>query len=274
MSNHTPTQLLLPEINRAEVDQLMADLDEAGVELAVVGERLRFRPSAAVKSALLERLKLHKLETIARVRNAGGWDSRLQVESGCPVSDGCTGGGSAHRRLPADFMRHGESSEPGDSSTVGLKHPTADVAYPGAQAKNDTKPHTNVGRRSTESLNSSESFELARLISWFHAKRGQLSPEPFQLRPGCWVVFPDRFYEALHRDIVAGPAGLRARYGLANDLSDLKRLLEHPLAQASSGRPESATTASTSICQTHSRECGHAGPAGRPSPILQHVGHQ
>jgi len=77
-------------------------------------------------------------------------------------------------------------------------------------------------------------LELSELIEWFQANRDRLPQEPFLLRLGCRVVRPHRFYQAIDRDIAAGPAGARARYGLPNDLSDLRNLIEGVLAPAPS----------------------------------------
>lgn len=66
------------------------------------------------------------------------------------------------------------------------------------------------------------SLELATLIVWFDANRTHLPSGAFLLRPGCRVVHPHRFYQSIARDIMSGPEGVRARYGLASDLSDLR----------------------------------------------------
>jgi hypothetical protein len=120
---------------------------------------------------------------------------------------------------------------------------------------------------------------LSRLIAWFQTKRGELPQEPFPLGPGCRVVRPNRFYQALDRDIAAGPAGVRARYGLQADLADMWNLIEGasaPMASAQPNRsgfielvdqpapPEQRETQTASeiraqAVEPHSRQCSHAG---------------
>ena len=78
--------------------------------------------------------------------------------------------------------------------------------------------------------------DIVPLIDWFTSNRDQLPHEPFLLQSGTRVKRPHRFYEALDRDIAAGPASVRARYGLQSDLTDLRNALEGASAPAASGQ--------------------------------------
>jgi hypothetical protein len=65
--------------------------------------------------------------------------------------------------------------------------------------------------------------ETQSLIDWFRTATRQEAP--FYLNGCTKVVDADKFYEALERDIKAGSAGARARYGvLADDIKNLKKL--------------------------------------------------
>jgi len=265
-----PTQLLLPGIDRADVDQLLAELHEASVELAVVGERLQFRPKSAITVGLLERLKLHKPDIIARMqtgRNVPLPCGAVRPIPGQPSVSSCVTDDSAinrgrphpavaarvcdptaHHGWAADSTRRSDSSDSSDSSTAGVTRVSADADRLRAEADAHPKAHSNRGWG--ESSESPESPELSRLIEWFQCYRDRLPQEPFLLRPGCHVARPHRFYQALDRDIAAGPAGARARYGLSNDLTDLRNLLE--------GLPEQMTSSQVSRL-AHS--CSGSGPA-------------
>jgi hypothetical protein len=67
--------------------------------------------------------------------------------------------------------------------------------------------------------------EVQTLIEWF---RDAPTPEaPFHLNEYRRVINTDLFYEALRRDILAGPRGARARTGaLQDDLRELKNRLQ------------------------------------------------
>jgi TubC N-terminal docking domain len=289
-------QLELPGINQDDVEQLLAELNHRGVALAVIDNRLRFRPTSAVSPDLLLRLKQNKADLIAHIQarqtsppqldigdpilsepslitservDGPLHDARLQR----PVADTCDQ--PLRRNAEANSIGASESRDSSDSQDAAETHVKGDSP---ALVKPSTDPEDCVRSSRKESQDSPESLELPGLIEWFQANRPQLPTEPFLLRPGCRVTLPDSFYAAVERDIVAGPEGLRARYGLAGDLEDLRRLVEQPSTDVSRGRPESAkrffAQASNSICQTHSCECGHVGPTGRPGPILQHMRHQ
>ncbi len=67
--------------------------------------------------------------------------------------------------------------------------------------------------------------ESRHLIEWFG--RTPAPAQPFRLAPGVFVARPAHFWEALHRDIAAGPDGPRARYGaLQQDLRRLAALMK------------------------------------------------
>jgi hypothetical protein len=78
--------------------------------------------------------------------------------------------------------------------------------------------------------------DIVPLIDWFTSNRDQVPHEPFLLRSGTHVKRPHRFYEALDRDIAAGPASVRARCGLQSDLTDLRNVLEGASAPAAFGQ--------------------------------------
>jgi hypothetical protein len=60
----------------------------------------------------------------------------------------------------------------------------------------------------------------ADLITWFQARRAELSTEPFYLNRWTKVEDPAAFYAALDRDIRQGPKGYR-RDSLLDDLDQL-----------------------------------------------------
>ncbi len=67
--------------------------------------------------------------------------------------------------------------------------------------------------------------EIAALVEWF--ERTPPPAQPFQLSPGVFVARPAHFWEALRRDIAAGPRGARAKYGgLQQDLRRLAALVK------------------------------------------------
>ncbi len=62
-----------------DLAELRRELDRRGVELVAVGDRIRFRPIAAVTGELLDSLRTHKRELLAQlaepvpVGDAGTW---------------------------------------------------------------------------------------------------------------------------------------------------------------------------------------------------------
>ncbi len=67
--------------------------------------------------------------------------------------------------------------------------------------------------------------ETAALVEWF--ERTPAPAQPFQLSPGVFVARPAHFWEALRRDIAAGPNGPRTVYGsLQKDLRRLAALFQ------------------------------------------------
>jgi hypothetical protein len=244
-----PTQLLLPDIHGADVDRLLADLTHAGVELAVVGDRLRFRPRCAVTRDLLEHLKLHKSDVIARLQpaarrkaidNSGASGVRPHpAESAgncCPP---------AIQSAAADSTHPSDSSDSGDSPKASATRVRGEADRDCADTDEETLPQARRGW--AESLESPESLQLVRLSAWFQTERDSLPQDPFLLRPGCHVVHPHRFYQALDRDIAAGPPGVRARYGLQSDLTDLRNVLEGaPPAFGQASQPGNSCSISSS----------------------------
>ncbi len=65
--------------------------------------------------------------------------------------------------------------------------------------------------------------ESRRLVEWF--LRTSAPTEPFELCKGVTVARPARWWQALSRDIAAGPYGPRTRYGALQN--DLRRLAEY-----------------------------------------------
>lgn len=61
---------------------------------------------------------------------------------------------------------------------------------------------------------------MAELIAWF--ENATLPEQPFQLSPWEKITNPSGYYDALRRDITAGPTGPRARFDAVK--SDLQRL--------------------------------------------------
>ncbi len=69
--------------------------------------------------------------------------------------------------------------------------------------------------------------ETARLIEWF--MRTEPPAEPFPLYPHLTIIAPGRWWQAIKRDIAAGPGVARAMYGaLQNDLKRLAELFGGP----------------------------------------------
>ena len=67
--------------------------------------------------------------------------------------------------------------------------------------------------------------ETRHLVEWF--EHTPAPAQPFQLAPGVFVARPRHFWEALRRDIAAGPNGPRARTGaLREDLLKLAALFK------------------------------------------------
>ncbi len=97
-----------------------------------------------------------------------------------------------------------------DKSRPDAVHPTP----PGTECR-DRQPATTEASRSP-----SWDSETAALVEWF--ERTPAPAQPFRLAPGVFVARPAHFWEALRRDIAAGPNGPRARYGALQ--SDLRRL--------------------------------------------------
>ncbi len=96
----------------------------------------------------------------------------------------------------------------GNDSRVEAAHPTR------AGAGEAHAATTGAGR------SPSWDSETAALVEWF--ERTPAPAQPFQLSPGVFVARPNHFWEALRRDIAAGPNGPRARYGALQE--DLRRL--------------------------------------------------
>ena len=75
-----------------------------------------------------------------------------------------------------------------------------------------------------EALSAEWDAETHHLIEWF--LRTSAPARPFQLCRGVFVARPAHFWEALRRDLRAGPSGPRARYGaLQHDLRRLAALM-------------------------------------------------
>lgn len=51
------------------VNEILGELERAGVTLAAVGDRLRFHPMSAVSPSMLQRMKDHKVEILAALRH-------------------------------------------------------------------------------------------------------------------------------------------------------------------------------------------------------------
>ncbi len=67
--------------------------------------------------------------------------------------------------------------------------------------------------------------ETVALVEWF--ERTPAPAQPFRLAPGVFVARPAHFWEALRRDIAAGPNGPRTVYGsLQKDLRRLAALFQ------------------------------------------------
>ena len=67
--------------------------------------------------------------------------------------------------------------------------------------------------------------ETAALVEWF--ERTPAPAQPFRLAPGVFVARPAHFWDALRRDIAAGPSGPRSRTGaLREDLLKLAALFK------------------------------------------------
>ena len=68
------------------VEELLADLADAGVVLVADGDRLRFHPKAAMTPELLDRLKEHKPEVMAVM--ADPWPAVEAEPAPCPKCGG------------------------------------------------------------------------------------------------------------------------------------------------------------------------------------------
>ena len=67
--------------------------------------------------------------------------------------------------------------------------------------------------------------ETARRIEWF--MHTEPPSEPFQLYDHVTIIAPARWWQAIRRDIAAGPGVARAMYGaLQNDLKRLSELFD------------------------------------------------
>jgi len=64
---------------------------------------------------------------------------------------------------------------------------------------------------------------MAGLIQWF--SNATLPEQPFSVSPYEHILCPEKYYEAMRRDIAAGPRGARSRYGVLQ--SDLQRLKDY-----------------------------------------------
>ncbi len=97
---------------------------------------------------------------------------------------------------------------------------------PRVEATNPMLEAARVRAASTEASRSpSWDSETAALVEWF--ERTPAPTQPFQLSPGVFVARPAHFWEALRRDIAAGPSGPRAKYGaLQQDLRRLAALMK------------------------------------------------
>ncbi len=93
---------------------------------------------------------------------------------------------------------------------------------PRVEATHSTREGAGEAHPATTGAGRSPSWdpETAGLVEWF--ERTPAPDQPFQLFPGVFVARPAHFWEALRRDLAAGPDGARARYGALQQ--DLRRL--------------------------------------------------
>jgi len=75
--------------------ELLADLTKLGVEVAAHGDRLRYRPRAAVTRQLAERLTMHKPGLLAILRPAGACEGRSVEHDGATHAAPTAAGDSA-----------------------------------------------------------------------------------------------------------------------------------------------------------------------------------
>jgi hypothetical protein len=79
---------------------------------------------------------------------------------------------------------------------------------------------------------------MTSLVYWF-ANTKDLPAQPFELSSYETIFHPVRYYEALRRDIEAGPKGPRSRYGvLQGDLQRLKFYCDQICRQTKSDESE------------------------------------
>jgi hypothetical protein len=114
------------------------------------------------------------------------------------------------------LSRHGKRDTDRDSGGTNLSQacPT-DPQYSGVSGTKIEEFKTTPQRLEWES-------ETAGIIEWF---MNAVPPStPFDLYPYVKVLHPHRFWEAIRRDIAAGPGVARAYYGALQ--KDLRRLAE------------------------------------------------
>ncbi len=108
-----------------------------------------------------------------------------------------------------------------------LEGESASVNHPNAELRGIQKTppkaliqRTAKGDKSPRPTEETWDGEMAALIEWFLTTSPPRSP--FTLSKAVVVAHPARWWEALRRDIAAGPHGPRARYGALQQ--DLRRL--------------------------------------------------
>ena len=106
-----------------------------------------------------------------------------------------------------------------------MDHPSAELKGTQKTPPKDLIQRTVKGDKSPGPTEEKWDAEIAALIEWFLTT----SPprDPFTLSKAVVVAHPARWWEALRRDIAAGPHGPRARYGaLQQDLRRLAALMK------------------------------------------------
>jgi len=174
---------------------LLADLRALGVMLQADGDRLRFHPKHKVTGDLLQRLREHKAELLAMLRQSDAqplgdpraiWLAAVELLDGDPL-------------FPPELLEAMRTAD----VRCGWTEPRRLTARP-------AKPASDWP---------GELADFALLLT-----ADELPAVPFTLRPGVTVLNAGRFLTWLQADIRRGPLGPRARYGALQ--GDLRRLVD------------------------------------------------